>query len=169
MVGNKGGLGASFCFQETSLCFVNSHLAAHQEKFEERNRMFVEIVKGLQLGYDDISCLNQFHHVIWLGDLNYRIDLPAEKVKQCIAEKNYAFLLKNDQLKLAIRSEESFQGFFEAENFSFPPTFKFHPGTENYNDKVNFFFLKKITKTNKENIIQFFSESLKKKENSSIL
>ena len=31
-LGNKGGVGISFVFGQTSLCFINCHLAAGQEK-----------------------------------------------------------------------------------------------------------------------------------------
>lgn len=98
--------------------------------------MFVEIVRGMQLGYENISFLNQFHHVIWLGDLNYRIDMALENVKQFIMNKNYQLLLEKDQLKNLIGEGECFQEFLEPSSFSFPPTFKFHSGTDDYNEKV---------------------------------
>ena len=32
VIGNKGGVGIAMFLNETSLCFIGSHLAAHQEK-----------------------------------------------------------------------------------------------------------------------------------------
>lgn len=43
-----------------------------------------------------------FHSLVfWLGDLNYRVtDLPIEKVKLLIEDKNYDPLLQHDQVGL---------------------------------------------------------------------
>ena len=39
----------------------------------------MDILKGLNLGHKSAYDLtNQFHHVFWFGDLNYRIDMQYE-------------------------------------------------------------------------------------------
>jgi hypothetical protein len=48
--GNKGGLSVSFQFNETSLCFIGSHLSAHTEKLQQRNLNVYEIVDKLEFG-----------------------------------------------------------------------------------------------------------------------
>ena len=50
--------------EDTEFCFVASHLAAHQEKVEDRNDNVVEIIKGLDIstkGMDFVSV------AIWLA------------------------------------------------------------------------------------------------------
>lgn len=64
--------GVCLEFYETSLCFVASHFAAHQEKIEDRNSNYAEIIGGIRIGKKNQDLLNQFHHIFWFGDLNYR-------------------------------------------------------------------------------------------------
>lgn len=49
------------------------------ECFFRRNQNFHDILKGLNLGQKSVFDLtNQFHHVFWFGDLNYRIALEVD-------------------------------------------------------------------------------------------
>ena len=75
VLGNKGGLAVSFMCNETSLCFIGTHLAAHEEKMGQRKQNVIEIVQSLNLGNPDLD-ITQFDHVFWFGDMNYRVDLP---------------------------------------------------------------------------------------------
>jgi hypothetical protein len=65
----------------TKLAFVSCHLTAHEgvSKCEERNASIVEILGGVRAGDKDIDITEQFHHVFWMGDMNYRITFdPAQ-------------------------------------------------------------------------------------------
>ena len=53
--GNKGAVGVSLRLHQTSLCLVNSHLAAHQLDTEKRNEDFHHISSRLEFGLEDQS------------------------------------------------------------------------------------------------------------------
>jgi endonuclease/exonuclease/phosphatase family metal-dependent hydrolase len=133
--GNKGGVGIALMIKDTRLCFISSHLAAHQNKTAERNADVKQIIQGLHFGDDKMDCLHQFHHVFWMGDLNYRLaygtqgdaKTPSheqfnEMVKK-IGEKKIGELLPTDQLAAEIKASRVFLGFQEGK-IAFSPTFK---------------------------------------------
>ena len=51
LTGNKGGVAISLSYLDTTFCFLNSHLAAHQTKCGARNDNMKEIVEGCVIGY----------------------------------------------------------------------------------------------------------------------
>ena len=46
-MGNKGGVAIRFELYQTSLCFVNSHFAAHLSQYKKRNQNFRDISKKM--------------------------------------------------------------------------------------------------------------------------
>lgn len=132
MLGNKGGLGISFKFQETSLCFIGTHLAAHEERLNQRNQNILEIVQNLKLGNPDLD-IAQFDHIFWMGDMNYRIDLPYTHGLKFAMEKNYSKLYATDQLKKEVESGQILDGFKEGE-INFPPSYKYQLGNRKYTE-----------------------------------
>ncbi|XP_012866015.1 PREDICTED: phosphatidylinositol 3,4,5-trisphosphate 5-phosphatase 1 isoform X1 [Dipodomys ordii] len=129
-LGNKGAVGVSFMFNGTSLGFVNSHLTSGSEKKLRRNQNYMNILRFLALGDKKLSPFNithRFTHLFWLGDLNYRVELPtweAEAIIQKIKQQQFADLLAHDQL-LTERREQKVFLHFEEEEITFAPTYRF--------------------------------------------
>ncbi|XP_055977855.1 LOW QUALITY PROTEIN: phosphatidylinositol 3,4,5-trisphosphate 5-phosphatase 1 [Sorex fumeus] len=129
-LGNKGAVGVSFMFNGTSLGFVNSHLTSGSEKKLRRNQNYMNILRFLTLGDKKLSPFNithRFTHLFWLGDLNYRVDLPtweAESIVQKIRQQQFSDLLAHDQL-LQERREQKVFLHFEEEEITFAPTYRF--------------------------------------------
>lgn len=138
---------------DTSLCFMNSHLAAHDDMCARRNDDFAEIVGGCKFG-EKLECTQAFHHLVWMGDLNYRCEWglegqkatkkpSKERVKKMIAAignddvSARTEVFKTDQLTAAIAAGDAFLGFQEGDPAtSHMPTFKVQrkPGYE-YKDQ----------------------------------
>eukprot|EP00217_Crustomastix_stigmatica_P010987 CAMPEP_0183796474 /NCGR_PEP_ID=MMETSP0803_2-20130417/11052_1 /TAXON_ID=195967 /ORGANISM="Crustomastix stigmata, Strain CCMP3273" /LENGTH=629 /DNA_ID=CAMNT_0026041115 /DNA_START=51 /DNA_END=1940 /DNA_ORIENTATION=+ len=137
---NKGGVVTSFKLWDTSLCFVSSHLAAHQDKTDRRNDDYREIVGGAKPGVaKGMDITTQFHHLVWVGDLNYRVDYKDETEKSPTPENFKAFvdavtggatpeelaeIVEADQLVKAIKSKQAFIEFAEGKVGTHLPTFK---------------------------------------------
>ncbi|EDQ87577.1 uncharacterized protein MONBRDRAFT_27082 [Monosiga brevicollis MX1] len=130
-LGNKGGVGIAFFVNQTSFCFINSHLAAGSEKLLKRNTNALDIFSKLQLGQKHLSgfdILNQFHHVFFFGDLNYRINLPVNMVIDDAKRQQYTRLCQYDQLLMQRGSQKMFFGFEEGP-IEFPPSYRYKRGT----------------------------------------
>lgn len=133
-LGNKGGVAVSCSIHNTSVCFVNAHLAAHNEEFERRNQDYSDICSRLSFTGNSLPPKNFKDHdqIYWLGDLNYRItDMDVGDAKRFINTGNYEPVLVMDQLSQQKRIGKVFQGFHEAV-IMFKPTYKYDPGTDNW-------------------------------------
>ncbi|EMR08552.1 hypothetical protein PNEG_03033 [Pneumocystis murina B123] len=134
IMGNKGAVAVRLTIWDTVFCFVNSHLAAMKSQVERRNQDFHEICRRLQFYDEDMSknkkskSLFDCDHLIWCGDLNYRIDMSIFSVKELLEKNEFDFLLEFDQLNIQKRSNRCFEGFNE-EEIKFPPTFKYKIGS----------------------------------------
>ncbi|XP_040204870.1 phosphatidylinositol 3,4,5-trisphosphate 5-phosphatase 1 isoform X1 [Rana temporaria] len=133
-LGNKGAVGASFVFNGTSFGFINSHLTSGSEKKLRRKQNYFNILRFLIMGDKKLIPFNlshRFTHLFWLGDLNYRVQLPnneAENIVQKIKQQQYQELLVFDQLNME-RIESRVFLHFQEEDISFPPTYRFERGT----------------------------------------
>ncbi|KAK7107287.1 inositol polyphosphate 5-phosphatase OCRL-like isoform X2 [Littorina saxatilis] len=132
-MGNKGGVSVRFTLQSTSFCFINSHLAAHQEEFERRNQDYRDIMSKTRFKqFVPPLTIGEHEAVFWIGDLNYRIsNISIEDVKTSIRDQKYKALLRSDQLFNQLGTTDIFRGFQEGD-ITFDPTYKFDTGTDVY-------------------------------------
>lgn len=133
---------------DSSLCFVNCHLAAGQTQTANRNNDIAGILESESLPMESSLATRADHfvsggdgsmimdHEICLlnGDLNYRIDsIPRNVIIEAIRQNNLTKLLDRDQLLASRRKNPGFRlrSFNEAP-IAFAPTYKYDVGTDDY-------------------------------------
>ncbi|KAF7134075.1 hypothetical protein CNMCM5793_005704 [Aspergillus hiratsukae] len=127
--GNKGGCAIRFEYSKTRICFVTAHLAAGFANYEERNKDYETICRGLR--FQKNRTIDDHDTIIWLGDFNYRIGLSNQIVRDLATQQNYQKLHDNDQLNLQMMAGNVFQ-FYSEGLITFPPTYKYDVGTNYY-------------------------------------
>jgi endonuclease/exonuclease/phosphatase family metal-dependent hydrolase len=139
--GNKGAIVTRLIIDDTSLCFVNCHLAAGHSQVAARNTDLSTIMKNAHLprvtqsecvfmgGEGDL--IFDHEHVVLFGDLNYRLNTTREAAELAIHAKTFAELYLNDQLhsQLTKVSNHPLSTFTELP-LNFPPTYKYDRGTD---------------------------------------
>ncbi|BGP35956.1 hypothetical protein JCM10296v2_007808 [Rhodotorula toruloides] len=152
LMANKGAVGVRLRWKDTPLTFVNSHLAAFVPNVAQRNTQFRDTAAQLLFPFasyeerdawapnlkpdaprppGDGWSVWESDVLVWLGDLNYRLELPREEVERMIAAQQYELLLKFDQLEAQKKHGLAFADF-EEPAITFAPTFKFDVGTDSY-------------------------------------
>ena len=98
---------------------------------EEQNPK-IKVDLNCDLDLEPYTGMNQYDLVIFSGDLNYRIDMDKEEVKNLINNNDLETLLEKDQLYCAINKKEiDLDDFYEG-RINFMPTYKFLDGTNEY-------------------------------------
>lgn len=144
----KGALVFRFTFEDSSLCFVNCHLAAGQSQTIHRNNDASAIIEATILpsetnlttghssfiGGGDGSMVLDHEICVLNGDLNYRIEtMGRETVIKAIHAQQYSRLLERDQLLVSRRRNPGFRlRDFHESPILFAPTYKYDLGTDDY-------------------------------------
>lgn len=147
-LGNKGALVVRFLVDDSSLCFLNCHLAAGQSHTRQRNENVASIMEASPLpnqvdsqvraasfvGGGDGSMVLDHEICILNGDLNYRIDsTPRDGVISELKRGQMTKLLERDQLLVSRRKNPGFRlRAFEERPITFNPTYKYDVGTDTY-------------------------------------
>ncbi len=129
MSGNKGGVAVRLSCYDSSICFVTAHLAAGMSNVEERNADYMTIATGLTFTRGKTIASQDL--VAWLGDFNYRINLPNEHARELAQSDDYDALYAQDQLANAKDSGRAFAGYEEGP-LLFRPTYKYDNGRDTY-------------------------------------
>ncbi|KAI4321386.1 hypothetical protein MLD38_034772 [Melastoma candidum] len=136
-IGNKGSISVSMSIYQTFFCFICAHLTSGEKDGDElkRNADVHEIHRrtifhpvsslGLPKGIMD------HEKIIWLGDLNYRINFTYDKARELISKKEWSKLMEKDQLVRELRKGRTFDGWNEGP-LLFPPTYKYELNSEKY-------------------------------------
>ncbi|KAI7883681.1 DNase I-like protein [Lichtheimia hyalospora FSU 10163] len=93
----------------------------------------VSFLENQGIKYDWSQTASVFHSdfLIWLGDLNYRINLTEPEIKSRLERKQVAKLMDYDQLSIERKAGRAFPMFDEGD-IDFLPTYKFDAGTNQY-------------------------------------
>ncbi|XP_056851284.1 type IV inositol polyphosphate 5-phosphatase 3 isoform X2 [Raphanus sativus] len=136
-IGNKGAVSVSMSINQTFFCFICTHLTAGKREVDKikRNSDVHEIHK--RTVFHSVSALGLPKHIydheriIWLGDLNYRLNLSYEKTTDLISKKDWSKLLEYDQLVKEYKKGRAFDGWSEG-TLQFAPTYKYQAHSEEY-------------------------------------
>ncbi|KAF9507025.1 hypothetical protein BS47DRAFT_1398971 [Hydnum rufescens UP504] len=136
-LGNKGGVALRIQIRDTTLCLVNSHLAAYDEMAEKRNLDYRELCRRLSFPLlaatpaeaansppgtapiFDCDCL------FWMGGMF--MDAEVRALLNESGNLRYDALLTYDQLLWQQSEGNCFSGFVES-RITFPPTYKYATG-----------------------------------------
>ncbi|PIA47859.1 hypothetical protein AQUCO_01400447v1 [Aquilegia coerulea] len=136
-IGNKGSISVSMSIYQTLFCFICTHLSSGEKDGDElrRNANVQEIHRRTQFrSFSGIGFPKNIHdheRIIWLGDLNYRINLSYEKTRELISKKEWSKLSEKDQLVRELKKGRAFDGWTEG-TLNFPPTYKYENNSQKY-------------------------------------
>nr|XP_053649458.1 inositol polyphosphate 5-phosphatase OCRL-like isoform X2 [Cherax quadricarinatus] len=126
-MGNKGAVSVRLDLHSTSICFVNAHLAAHQEELDRRNEdhdcIFQRTCFNLNINSPP-KTIKDHEHIYFIGDMNYRINPCDVNIREVASSNKFSILLENDQLTQQRNLKRIFHKFKEG-NITFRPTFKY--------------------------------------------
>ncbi|KAI0092892.1 DNase I-like protein [Irpex rosettiformis] len=141
--GNKGGIIARMVIDDSSICFINCHLAAGQHHVRQRNadvaafleeELFPESREPAPYVNGGDGTLVLDHEIVFLsGDMNYRIDLRRDAVVTDIQKGDFSRMIAQDQLLKEMKNNRAFRlrPFIEGP-LTFAPTYKYDRRSDEY-------------------------------------
>lgn len=149
-IGNKGAVALRVRVYDRIMCFVNCHFAAHLDAVGRRNSDFDYVYRTMSFSRptnllnttpagtsasipmfrgtnpaEGIPELSEADMIVFLGDLNYRLDdISYDEARDFVSQRCFDWLRERDQLRAEMEAGNAFQGMREAV-ITFPPTYKF--------------------------------------------
>jgi hypothetical protein len=116
---NKGGICLSMKLWGTLISFVSCHLTAHEgvQNCFLRNESIKEILGGIRVGKSPYDIVNTSHHIIWMGDMNYRTTFSMENPGD-LTKSNTGLVVDDEMLKEAAEADDDDDPVFESEDRS---------------------------------------------------
>ncbi|XP_042046082.1 type I inositol polyphosphate 5-phosphatase 8-like [Salvia splendens] len=134
-LGNKGSISISMVVQQTTFCFVCSHLASGEKDGDaaRRNWDVMEILRRTRFSQNHPRTILDHHNIIWLGDLNYRLASSSTcgDTYDLLNMNDWQTLLLKDELRMEQKAGRVFKGFQEGEIY-FAPTYKYIANSDRY-------------------------------------
>merc|ERR1719242_1270303 len=131
MEGSKGAACILLKVHSTTIAFLSALMSSNSTDAKLEHFKILVNKCGEALGCSGFDLLQQFHHIVWFGDLNYRItSLSAHTVLLKMASGKLQELWESDSLKqeLKTRRECAFKRFKEpVPRLDFYPTYKKNP------------------------------------------
>jgi hypothetical protein len=109
-------------------------LAARKERLKQRREHVFKIARGLNIGRKDIDLYHQFHHLVFLGDMNYRVESDWATTLAHIEAKEWDLLGAQDQLRQEMGKLAVFPGFKEG-TLNFTPSYRWEKRVDSFSNK----------------------------------
>ncbi|XP_051113828.1 type IV inositol polyphosphate 5-phosphatase 6-like isoform X2 [Andrographis paniculata] len=139
-LGNKGSVSISMTLDETTFCFVCTHLASGEKRGDavRRNSDVAEILKRTRFSN---SCkpeqILDHDNIIWLGDLNYRLASICCNTYELLERQDWQALMEKDQLRVEQKADGGVFKGWEEGDISFAPTYKYLTNSDKYYAATN--------------------------------
>ncbi|CAD5124368.1 DgyrCDS12660 [Dimorphilus gyrociliatus] len=145
----KGALGLAFMIFGSSFLIINCHLSPHEENWSSRLNEIKTIstqlalpkqlpISKFPLNQQEKDKTDIFDYVIWMGDLNVRLDSQCTLAKKLCQSKDptrvdfdYEDIKEYDELFKYKNEEKIFVGYHEGQ-IHFLPSYKFNTKGEGY-------------------------------------
>eukprot|EP00271_Cylindrocystis_brebissonii_P021334 TRINITY_DN7533_c1_g3_i1.p1 TRINITY_DN7533_c1_g3~~TRINITY_DN7533_c1_g3_i1.p1 ORF type:complete len:976 (-),score=216.47 TRINITY_DN7533_c1_g3_i1:691-3618(-) len=148
LLGNKGSVALSLTLHETTFCFMCAHLSAGEKEMSVQKRLqdAQEVLRRTHFTWSEEAqetalrklpeTVEMHDRVIWVGDFNFRVDMPDALVRELLAKEEWAALLEKDQLFADMHAAGGggsgvFKGWQEGE-IRFAPTYKYVMNAAHY-------------------------------------